>query len=115
MLCANGPFEDCQARMFLKQPNRRLMQLLAVENKTILQQLKPSALYMMCQHTLIFYPHRTGMRSEMLYTRAGQLVFECDRLENFLITRDRPVGNKDTSRKCHKMQYKGLVIEKCSF
>jgi len=47
------------------------MQLLAVENKTILQQLKPSALYMMCQHTLIFYPHRTGMRSEMLYTNGS--------------------------------------------
>jgi len=27
-----------------------------------------------------------------------------DRLENFLITRDQPVGNKVTSRKCHKMR-----------
>jgi len=68
-LCANGPLEDCQVRifvkqhafpsanvceagliakceclrsrancqvrMFVKQPNRRLQQLLAVENKTI--------------------------------------------------------------------------------
>jgi len=57
-LCTNGPFEDCQVRMFvkqralqspyvceaglivkrecfLKQPNTRLPQLLAVENKTI--------------------------------------------------------------------------------
>jgi len=54
--------------MFVKQPNRQLQQLLAVENKTILQQLKPSTLNMMFQLTLIFYPHHTGMRSEMLYT-----------------------------------------------
>jgi len=53
--------------MFLKQPNRRLQQLLAVENKTILQQLKPSTLYMMFQLTLIFYPHHAGMHSEMLH------------------------------------------------
>jgi len=53
--------------MFLKQPNRRLQQLLAVENTTILQQLKPSTLYMMFQLTLIFYPHHAGMHSEMLY------------------------------------------------
>jgi len=38
---------NCQVRMFVKQPNRQLQQLLAVENKTILQQLKPSNLYMM--------------------------------------------------------------------
>ena len=55
-LCANRPFEDCQVRMFvsrancqvrmfLKQLNRRLQHLLAVENKTILQQLKPPTLY----------------------------------------------------------------------
>jgi len=67
-LCANGPFEDCQVRMFVKQPNRRLQQLLAVENKTILQQLKLSTLHMMFQLRLIFYPHHTGMHSEMLYT-----------------------------------------------
>jgi len=28
---------------------------------------------------------------------ADILIFECDRLENFLITRDRPVGNKVTN------------------
>jgi len=28
---------------------------------------------------------------------SGQLVFDGDRLENFLITRDRPVGNKVTN------------------
>ena len=55
-LCANGPFEDCQVRMFVKQPNRRLQQLLAVENKTILQQLKPSPFYIMFHLTLIFCP-----------------------------------------------------------
>ena len=58
-LCAYGPFEDCQVRMFVKQPNRQL------------QQLKPSTLYMMFQLTLIFYPHHTGMRSEMLYTNGS--------------------------------------------
>jgi len=63
-LCVNGPVEDCQVRMFVKQPNRLLQKLLAVENKTILQQLKPLTLYMMFQLTLIFYPHHTGMRSE---------------------------------------------------
>jgi len=57
--------------MFVKQPNRRLQQLLAVENKTILQKLKPSTLYMMFQLTLIFYPHHAGMRSEMLYTNGS--------------------------------------------
>jgi len=50
----------------LKQLNRRLQQLLVVENKTILQQLKPFTLYKMFHLTLIFYPHHTGMRSQML-------------------------------------------------
>jgi len=62
---------NCQVRMFVNQPNRRLQQLLAVENKTILQQLKPSTLHMMFQLTLIFYPHHTGTRSEMLYTNGS--------------------------------------------
>ena len=62
---------NCQVRMFVKQPNRRLQQLLAVESETILQQLKPSTLYMMFQPTLIFYPHYTGMRSEMFYTNGS--------------------------------------------
>jgi len=30
----------------------------------------------------------------------GQLVFDWDHLENFLITRDRPVGNKVKNPKC---------------
>jgi len=30
-----------------------------------------STLYMMSQLTLIFYPHHTGMRSEMLYTNGS--------------------------------------------
>ena len=62
---------NCQVRMFLKQPNRRLQQLLAVENKTILQQPKPSSFYIMFHLTLIFYPHHTGMRSQMLYTNGS--------------------------------------------
>ena len=45
---------NCQEWIFLKQPNRRLQQLLAVENKKILQQLKPSAFYIMFHLTLIF-------------------------------------------------------------
>jgi len=45
---------NCQVRIFLKKPNRRLQQLLAVENKTILQQLKPSTLYIMFHLTLSF-------------------------------------------------------------
>jgi len=57
--------------MFVKQLNRRLQLLLAVENKTILQQLKPSTHYMMFQLTLSFYPHHTGMRSEKLYTNGS--------------------------------------------
>jgi len=32
------------------------------------------------------------------------VVFDWVRLENFLIIRDRPVGNQVTSRKCHKIQ-----------
>jgi len=67
-LCANGPFENCQVRMFVKQLNSRLQQLLADENKTIVQQPKPSTFYIMFHLTLIFYPHHTGMRSQMLYT-----------------------------------------------
>ena len=39
-----------------------------------------------------------------LYTRGGQLVFDWDRLENFLITRDRPGGYKVTNTKYHEMQ-----------
>jgi len=30
----------------------------------------------------------------------GQLVFDWDQLENFLITRDRPVGDTVTNTKC---------------
>jgi len=45
--------------------------VIVVENKTILQQLKLSTLYMMFQLTLIFYPHHTDMRSEMLYTNGS--------------------------------------------
>jgi len=67
--------------MFLKQPNMRLQQLLAVENKTILQQLKPSTLYMMLHLTLIFYPHHTGMHSQMLYTNGS---FEISQKQMFV-------------------------------
>jgi len=42
---------------------------------------------------------RYDLAYSLLYARAGQLIFYWDRLKNFLI----PVGNKETSRKCHKM------------
>jgi len=35
----------------------------------------------------------------------GQLVFDWDRLENFLITRDRPVRNTVTNTKNAKVEY----------
>jgi len=54
--------------MFLKQPNRRLQQLLAIENKTTLHQPKPSTFYITFHLTLMFHPHHTVMRSQMLYT-----------------------------------------------
>ena len=81
--CANGPFEDCQVRMFvkqralpsatmfLKQPNRRHQQLLAVENKKKLQQLKLSSFHTIFHLKLILYPHHTGMNSQMLYTNGS--------------------------------------------
>jgi len=37
------------------------------------------------------------------YFRGGQLVFDWDQLENFLITRDRPVGNIVTNKKMPKL------------
>jgi len=60
----------CNVRIFVKQQNRQLQQILAVENK-ILQQLKPLTPYIMLQHTLIFHSHHTGMRSEKIYTNGS--------------------------------------------
>jgi len=37
---------------------------------------------------------------QLSYSKGGQLVFNWDRLENFLQTRNQPVGNKVTSTKC---------------
>jgi len=62
--------------MFLKQPNRRLQQLLAVENETILQQPKPSTFHIIFYLTLIFNPHHTGMRSQMLYTNGSFEIYQ---------------------------------------
>ena len=42
---------NCQVRMLVKQPNRQLQQLLAVENKTILQQLTVNSLHDVPTHT----------------------------------------------------------------
>jgi len=79
---------NCQVRMFVKQPNRQLQQLLAVENKTILQQLKPSTLHMMFQLTLIFYPHHTGMHSEMRYTNGSLEICQ----ERMFVKQRRKIG-----------------------
>jgi len=40
----------------------------------------------------------------VLQSRGGQLAFDWDRPENYLVIHDRPVGQKVTSTKCHKMQ-----------
>jgi len=40
------------------------------------------------------------MQANIVYFMGGQLVFDWDRLENFLITHNRPVGNIVTSTKC---------------
>jgi len=45
---------------------------------------------------------------------AGQFVFDWDQLENFLITRDRPVGNKVTNPISHaKVEYH-MCKHKCT-
>jgi len=51
-------------------------------------------------------PKTIGIKDleHILYARGGQLVFDWDRLENFLITRDRPGGYKVTNTKYHEMQ-----------
>jgi len=79
---------NCQVRMFVKQPNRRFQQLLAVGNKAILQRLKPSTLYTMFQLALIFYPHHTGMRSEMLYTKGSFEICQ----ERMFVKQRRKIG-----------------------
>jgi len=78
MLYTNGSFEISQGRMFVKQralPSANVCKateqaapaVTCCRNKRISQPLKLSTLFMMFQLTLIFYPHQTGMRSEMLY------------------------------------------------
>ena len=57
----------------------------------------------------------------IVYFRGGQLVFDWDRLENILITRDRPGGYKVTNTKYHEMQRFSFLFTfwnidwKCSF
>ena len=88
----NGPFEDCQVRMFVKQralPSANVFE--AVLNAKcecfwnsqtpgyssyLLLKIKQFCSSWNRQHcawcfTLIFYPHHTGMRSEMLYTNGS--------------------------------------------
>ena len=38
--------------------------------------------------------------ANIAYFMGGQLVFDWDRLENFLVTCDRPVGSIATNTKC---------------
>jgi len=40
------------------------------------------------------------VQANIVYFMGGQLVFDWDRLENFLITRDRPVVDVVTNTKC---------------
>jgi len=51
---------------------------------------------------VIFAENPVAALRLILYFTGGQLVFnwEWDRQENFLITRDRPVGNKVTNAQC---------------
>ena len=58
--------------MFVKQPNRRLQQLLAVENKTILQQPKPSTFYIIF-HLTLFFIHITLACVHKCLTLTGHL------------------------------------------
>ena len=82
-------------------------------------------------HTTTFHNHDVSWfdnkpkkeleKNHILYNRGGQLVFDWDRLENFLITRDRPGGYKVTNTKYHEMQRFSFLFTfwnidwKCSF
>ena len=44
------------------------------------------------------------MKAHIVYFMGGQLVFDWDRLQNLLITRDRPVGNMVTKTNA-KVEY----------
>ena len=55
---------NCQVRIVFQQ-------LLAVENKKFCSSLKPSTFYIMFHLTLTFYPHHTGIHSQMLYTNGS--------------------------------------------
>ena len=47
-----------------------------------------------------------AVQANILCFMGGQLVFDWDQLENFLITRDRPVGYKVTNTTSHaKVEY----------
>jgi len=52
-----------------------------------------------------FKPFTGG--SPFTYNRGGQLIFDWDRLENFLLTRDRPVIKSQAENviKCNKQEY----------
>jgi len=63
---------NCQGRMFVKQPNRRLQQLLAVENKTILQQLNRQ-LSTWCSNSHQFFIHITLACVHKCFTLKGNL------------------------------------------
>jgi len=78
-LCANGPFEDCQVRMFVKQralPSANVFEaaeqmapaVTCCWKQNNFAAAKTVNFYIMFHLTLIFYPHHTGMRSQMLYT-----------------------------------------------
>ena len=93
-LCANGPFEDCLVRMFVKQhalPSVNVCEAgliakcecfwssrtdgsssyLLLKIKQFCSSQNRPTFYIMLNLTLIFYPHHTGMRSQMLYTNGS--------------------------------------------
>ena len=79
----------------------------AVVSSVLLQSLYHNCFVRLCCYNC-FVTHvvswSTGNKTWFLYNGGGQLVFDWDRLENFFITREWPVGNKVTSTKCRKTQ-----------
>ena len=76
-LCANGPFENCQVRMFKQRAcfwssrTDGSCSYLLLKTKQFCSSQNCLTFYIMFHLTLIFYPHHTGMRSQMLHTNGS--------------------------------------------
>ena len=76
-LCANGPFENCQVRMFKQRAcfwssrTDGSCSYLLLKTKQFCSSQNCLTFYIMLHLTLIFYPHHTGMRSQMLHTNGS--------------------------------------------